>query len=208
MSTKENNSEAICLSILKFLILGEQQPPKNESFRQLYDDYGTATNDKNSREAISSDLTLLHQGKRYRCHQFVFKNSSKFFENIINQNERLELQKQKDRRVDYLSRQRLELPEWISPQALKLFIKFLYLGSISDQSLDYKSIFDFYQAAAYFKHPVLEDQIVVEGLIPQMSLRSALHILKGLQRFKDVERESRVLLQDYCSFYLAKHLAS
>lgn len=101
---QEDNSEAICLTILKFLILDEQQPPKNESFRQLYDNYITATNDKNSREAISSDLTLLHQGKRYRCHQFVFKNSSTFFENIINQNERLEIQKQKERRVDYLSR--------------------------------------------------------------------------------------------------------
>ena len=102
----------------------------------------------------------------------------------------------------------MELPEWISPQALKLFIKFLYLGSISDQSLDYKSIFDFYQTAAYFKHPVLEDQIVVEGLIPKMNSRAAIQILKGLQRFKDTARESKVLLQDYCSFYLAKHLAS
>jgi hypothetical protein len=89
---------------------------------------------------------------------------------------------------------------------LKLFIKFLYLGAVSDQALDYKAMFDFYRTAYYFKHATLEDQIVVEGMIPQMSLKSAIYYLKGLQRLKESDRESKELLKDYCSFYLAKNL--
>ena len=67
-------------------------------------------------------------------------------------------------------------------------------------------MFDFYRTAHYFKHSTLEDQIVVEGMIPQMSLESAIYYLKGLQRLKESGRESKVLLKDYCSFYLAKNL--
>lgn len=102
----------------------------------------------------------------------------------------------------------MELPQWITPDALKLFIKFLYLGSVSDRNLDYKSLFEFYKTAFYFKHNILEDQIVVEGLIAKINLRAALYVLKGLQKFKDNQRESKILLMDYCSFYIAKHLAS
>ena len=100
-----------------------------------------------------SDLILLHQGKKYRCHQIVFKNSSEYFQNILRKNEELELKLQKG----YLERQRLELPDFLSPSSLKLFIKFLYLGAINDRSLDYKEIFDFYRTAAFFKHSILED---------------------------------------------------
>ena len=64
----QRSPEAICRGILKLLILNDQQIPKNDSFQSLFNDYITATNDKDSREAIQSDMTLLHQGKKYRVH--------------------------------------------------------------------------------------------------------------------------------------------
>ena len=108
--------------------------------------------------------------------------NSKYFEELINNEElareRKAMKSYGPRSRDH-DRMQFEFPNWMSNDALKLFIRFLYIGRLDlrlDQ--DFKEMFDFYLTSYFFRHYLLEDYIVIECLIPQMTVDKAIQILK------------------------------
>ena len=112
--------------MLKRILASEEVPPaRNDSLRLFYEEHKAAMSDSTSREASRCDLILKLRGQKFMCHQFVFKIGSRFLENVMNKNEG-------DKKKDNV--QKFELPDWLSPHALTLFIKFLYLGHLTPSS--------------------------------------------------------------------------
>lgn len=118
----------------------------------------------------------------------MFKIASRFFEKIIQKNE-IEFER-KDcgyAQADALPKQKLQLPDWLSPPAFSLFIKFLYLGhmtpsSPSAQLPQFGTLFDLLMLSHFFHHKSLPLQLVLEALLPQMSLKHSLYVLKEIPR--------------------------
>ena len=81
----KTSSEATSLRILKriYQLKETKQVKSSEGYERMYEEHKAAMADKNSREAKRCDLVLLLRGQKFRCHQFVFKIASRFFEKII-----------------------------------------------------------------------------------------------------------------------------
>jgi hypothetical protein len=118
-------------------------------------------------------------------------------------------------------KQKLQLPDWLSPSALTLYIKFLYLGhmqptSTSTPAPSFGLLFDLLMIAHFFQHPQLPMQLVFDAMVPQMSLKWSIftmNCLKGTLRKNlpklDINKcPDLLLLDDYASFYLSLHLPS
>jgi len=127
--------------------------------------------DPHSRDANRCDLVLKLRDQKFICHQFVFKIGSKFFETVIKKNE-IDMEKHaKPLNPNFVSRHKLQLPEWLSPHALTLFIKFLYLGHLTPSSSStpkpqFNTLFDLVMLCHFFRHSHLPMQLVFEALIP------------------------------------------
>ena len=117
----------------------------------------------------------------------MFKLASRFFDNVIKNNE-IHFEKHSKKPLDgnLMNRHKVLLPDWLSPHALTLFIKYLYLGHLTPSSSNtpapsFEVLFDLLMLSHYFKHPVLPLQLVFEALLPSMSLKWSLFTLKNLE---------------------------
>lgn len=76
---------------------------------------------------------------------------------------------------------KFEMPKWIDIQSFKMFIRFLYLGTMNYENdrpnLNFDELFELYRTSWYFKHAILQDHVVVDALIPKMTLKNAIYTL-------------------------------
>ena len=82
--------------------------------------------------------------------------ASSYFEKVLISNER---QLQQPGR-DELQRHKLKLPDWLSPNALTLFMKYLYLGHLRPSSEStprppFELLLDLLLLSLYFRNPHL-----------------------------------------------------
>ena len=104
-------------------------------------------------------------------------------ETVIKKNE-IELERNNKKRndPDRLNRHKLILPDWLSPHAMTLFIKYLYLGHLMPSSSStpkpsFATLFDLVMLCHFFKHADLPIQLVFEAMLPEMSLKWAIFTL-------------------------------
>ena len=80
---------------------------------------------------------------------------------------------------------KFEMPRWIDIQSFKMFIRFLYLGTFNygcdRPNMNFQALFELYRTSWYFKHPILQDHVVVDGLIPKLTLKDAIYALGELK---------------------------
>jgi hypothetical protein len=100
------------------------------------------------------------------------------------------------------------MPHWMSAESFKHYVKYLYCGTLGDRDLSTSTIFGLYKIAYCFRDYMLEDHLVVQALIPTMSLGEAIHFLDEIEMMNnDSKRESKILLKDYCVHIVSKNLA-
>ena len=73
------------------------------------------------------------------------------------------------------------MPHWMNAESFKHYVKYLYCGSLGSSDLSTSAIFGLYKIAYCFRDYPLEDHIVVQALIPNMSLGDAVHFLNEIQ---------------------------
>jgi hypothetical protein len=66
----------------------------------------------------------------------------------------------------------------MSPESFKFYVKYLYVGSLSDSKISSQLMFGLYKIAYCFRDYTLENHIVVQALIPNMSVGDAIFYLK------------------------------
>ena len=121
------------------------------------------------------------------------------------------------------------MDDWVSLATFEFYVRYIYTGKLSleineelwdvanksrKRSIDdftCKELIDFYKFAHYTKNDQLEKLLLLENIIPRMSVEMALYYLKIRSLKKDLIifenlRESEQLLMDYSCFYVARHL--
>lgn len=127
----------------------------------------------NGYNSNKTDFVLRLKGVKYKLHKMVFQSGSKFFDDLIRQNQDTQRRRQhRDyQKLDDVTK--LELPEWMHPKAFNMFIRYLYLGEIENYS-NFETMYEFYKIAYNFRHYILETQIVVQHLMPELTLNDSI----------------------------------
>lgn len=182
-------------------VLFTHELPRNDHFAKLYTSTDTAT-----------DMVFVLHNEEFRSHQIVF-SQSEFLKSCMKQNNDM------NRRQNgtNLRTQRFYLPDWLTINALKQFIRFAYTSQINasgSKSLKADEQLDLLRAASYFHDKRLQEALVATEIIPNMNTMSAVLLLKETSDWSAVSpcknlphKRACTFLQDYCLFYLTKNLA-